>query len=69
MTTINLPTILRQHTGGEKKITASGRTIGTALVVRLDASAQDRPEATQQRRSERREQIEGEFPGGLFVSG
>lgn len=28
MTTINLPTILRQHTGGAKKISASGRTVG-----------------------------------------
>ena len=28
MTTINLPTILRQHTGGAKKISAGGRTVG-----------------------------------------
>lgn len=33
MTTINLPTILRQHTGGAKKITASGRTIGEVFAA------------------------------------
>lgn len=27
MTTINLPTILREHTGGAKRITGTGRTI------------------------------------------
>ncbi len=33
MTTINLPTILRQHTGGAKKITASGRTVGEVFAA------------------------------------
>jgi molybdopterin converting factor small subunit len=33
MTTINLPTILRQHTGGAKKITANGRTVGEVFAA------------------------------------
>ncbi len=33
MTTINLPTILREHAGGEKRITADGETVGDVFAA------------------------------------
>lgn len=33
MTTINLPTVLREHTGGEKRITAEGDTVGAVFAA------------------------------------
>lgn len=33
MTTINLPTILREHTGGSKRITADGETVGDVFAA------------------------------------
>jgi molybdopterin converting factor small subunit len=33
MTTINLPTILREHTGGAKRINAEGETVGEVFAA------------------------------------
>ncbi|MGD9622694.1 MAG: MoaD/ThiS family protein [Mycolicibacterium sp.] len=35
--TVSIPTILRAHTGGEKRVTASGATLG-AVISDLDAA-------------------------------